>query len=264
MEAEDSHTGLTAEILKRSFLENLVYVRGKHPRSATRHDYYTALAHTVRDRILQRWVSSAQDILPNLSAVVYLSAEYLPGPQLVNNLVNLGILDQARKMIEELGLDFKQLVDQEQEPGLGNGGLGRLAACYLDSMATQGIPVIGHGIRYEFGMFEQQDREGWQVELADPSLQKGNPWELSRPNISYQVQIGGHTEQYKDQEARQRSRWHSDQVVKGVAYDQLLMGYQANSTALLRLWKSEAVADFDFQIYSAGDYYRAVEAKVIS
>ena len=249
MESEDSHTGLTAELLKRSFLENLIYIRGKHPRSATRHDYYKALAHTVRDRILQRWVSSAQDILPELSAVVYLSAEYLPGPQLVNNLVNLGILDQAREMIQELGLDFQQLVDQEQEPGLGNGGLGRLAACYLDSMATQGIPVIGHGIRYEFGMFEQQIRDGWQVEIADPWLQKGNPWELSRPNISYQVQFGG---------------WHADQVVKGVAYDQLLMGYRGNSTALLRLWKSEAVADFDFQIYSQGDYYRAVEAKVIS
>jgi len=264
MESEDSHTGLTAETLKRSFLENLVYIRGKHPRSATRHDYYTALAHTVRDRILQRWVASAQGILPNLSAVVYLSAEYLPGPQLVNNLVNLGILDQARKMIEELGLDFQQLVDQEQEPGLGNGGLGRLAACYLDSMATRGIPVVGHGIRYEFGMFEQQIRDGWQVEVADPWLQKGNPWELSRPNISYKVQFGGHTEQYLDETGRQRTRWIPDQVVKGVAYDQLLMGYQANSTALLRLWKSEAVADFDFQIYSAGDYYRAVEAKVIS
>jgi starch phosphorylase len=264
MEPGDSHTGLTAELLKRSFLENLIYIRGKHPRSATRHDYYKALAHTVRDRILQRWVSSAQDILPELSAVVYLSAEYLPGPQLVNNLVNLGILDQAREMIQGLGLDFQQLVDQEQEPGLGNGGLGRLAACYLDSMATQGIPVIGHGIRYEFGMFEQQIRDGWQVEIADPWLQKGNPWELSRPNISYQVQFGGHTEQYQDETGRQRTRWHADQVVKGVAYDQLLMGYQGNSTALLRLWKSEAVADFDFQIYSQGDYYRAVEAKVIS
>jgi starch phosphorylase len=264
MKSDDSHTGLTAELLKRSFLENLVYIRGKHPRSATRHDYYKALAHTVRDRILRRWVSSAQDILPDLSAVVYLSAEYLPGPQLVNNLVNLGILDQAREMIQDLGLDFQQLVDQEQEPGLGNGGLGRLAACYLDSMATQGIPVVGHGIRYEFGMFEQQIRDGWQVEVADPWLQKGNPWELSRPNISYQVQFGGHTEQYQDGAGRQRTRWNPDQVVKGVAYDQLLMGYQANSTALLRLWKSEAVADFDFQIYSAGDYYRAVEAKVIS
>ncbi len=264
MASEDSHTGLTAELLKRSFLENLIYIRGKHPRSATRHDYYKALAHTVRDRILQRWVSSAQDILPELSAVVYLSAEYLPGPQLVNNLVNLGILDQAREMIQGLGLDFQQLVDQEQEPGLGNGGLGRLAACYLDSMATRGIPVIGHGIRYEFGMFEQQIRDGWQVEIADPWLQKGNPWELSRPNISYQVQFGGHTEQYQDEAGRQRTRWHAEQVVKGVAYDQLLMGYQANSTALLRLWKSEAVADFDFQIYSQGDYYRAVEAKVIS
>ena len=224
-----------------------------------------AAAYTVRDRILARWIKSAQTYKDSQARTVcYLSAEFLLGPHLLNNLVNLGITEVARAAGEDLDLDFDAIMDQEQEPGLGNGGLGRLAACYLDSMATQGIPVIGHGIRYEFGMFEQQIRDGWQVEIADPWLQKGNPWELSRPNISYQVQFGGHTEQYQDETGRQRTRWHADQVVKGVAYDQLLMGYQGNSTALLRLWKSEAVADFDFQIYSQGDYYRAVEAKVIS
>jgi len=264
MASEDSHTGLTAEALKRSFIENLVYIRGKHPRSATRHDYYTALAHTVRDRILQRWVASAQDTFPNLSGVIYLSAEYLPGPQLTNNLLSLGILDVVRAVVEELGLDFQQLVDQEQEPGLGNGGLGRLAACYLDSMATLGIPTLAYGIRYEFGLFEQQIRNGWQVEIADPWLQKGNPWELPRPGISYEVKFGGRTERFLDDSGRQRTRWIPDQLVKGVAYDQPVMGYQGNSVALLRLWKSEAVAAFDFEIFSGGDYYRAVEAKVVS
>jgi starch phosphorylase len=264
MESEDSHTGLTGEALKRSFLENLIYIRGKHPRSATQHDYYMAMAHTVRDRILQRWVASAQGLLSNPSVVIYLSAEYLPGPQLVNNLLNLGILDEVREVVQDLCLDFQQLVDQEQEPGLGNGGLGRLAACYLDSMATLGIPAVGHGIRYEFGMFEQQIRDGWQVEVADPWLQKGNPWELPRPGICYEVKFGGRTEQFLDDSGRQRTRWIPDQLVKGVAYDQPLMGYRGNSVALLRLWKSEAVAAFDFEIFSAGDYYRAVEAKVIS
>jgi len=262
MESGDSRTGLTAEALKRAVLENLVYVRGKHPRTATLHDYYTALAYTVRDRMLERWVAGVQDIFTNLSAVIYLSAEYLPGPQLVNNLFNLGILDEVRNAVLDLGLDFQDLVDQEQEPGLGNGGLGRLAACYLDSMATLGIPALGYGIRYEFGLFEQQIMDGWQQEVADPWLQKGNPWEIPRPGICYDVKFGGRTERYLDDSGRQRTRWIPDQVVKGVAYDQAVMGYQ--SPGLLRLWKSEAVASFDFETFSAGDYYRAVEAKVVS
>jgi starch phosphorylase len=264
MDSLDSHTGLTAEALKRALLENLVYVRGKHPRNATRHDYYTALAHTVRDRMLQRWVASAHGVFSNLSAVIYLSAEYLPGPQLVNNLLNLGIVDQVREAVQDLGLDFQELVDQEQEPGLGNGGLGRLAACYLDSMVTLGIPTLGHGIRYEFGLFEQRIRDGWQQEVADPWLQQGNPWEVPRPGICHEIKFGGRTEHYQDDNGRRRTQWIPDQVVKGVAYDQPVVGYRGSSAGILRLWKSEAVASFDFEIFSSGDYYRAVEAKVIS
>jgi len=261
---DDSRTGRTPEALERAFLDNLMYVRGKHPRSSTLHDYYIALAHTVRDRMLHTWVSSMQELFPTLSAVVYLSAEFLPGPQLVNNLHNIGILDEVRDLIEGLGLDFQKLVEQEQEPGLGNGGLGRLAACYLDSMATRQIPALGYGIRYEFGLFEQLIRDGWQVEAADPWLQKGNPWELPRPGISYEVKFGGTTERYRGGEGRDHTRWLPEHVVKGVAFDQPVMGYGANSIALLRLWKSEAVASFDFETYSAGDYYRAVEAKIVS
>jgi len=264
MASENSHSGLSVSALKRAFLENLVYIRGKHPRSATRYDYYMALAHTVRDRIVERWVSSAQDLLSDPSVVVYLSAEYLPGPQLVNNLLNLGILEQAKQVVSGLGLDFEELVAQEQEPGLGNGGLGRLAACYLDSMATLNIPSVAHGIRYEFGMFEQRIEEGWQVEVADPWLQRGNPWEIARPGVCYEVKFGGSTEHSTDDAGVPRVHWHFDQIMKGVAYDQPMLGYGGRSLTLLRLWKSEAVAALDFDIFSAGDYYRAVEAKVVS
>ncbi len=264
MTTDNIRTGLSGEAFKRAFLENLVYIRGKHPFTATAHDYYMALAYTVRDRMLRRWIGSAQEVYPKLSGVVYLSAEYLPGPQLVSNLLNLGILDQARQTVEELGLDFQQLVDQEQEPGLGNGGLGRLAACYLDSMATLGIPAMAYGIRYEFGLFEQRIRDGWQEEVADPWLYKGNPWELPRPGICYEVKFGGHTETYRDDRGRERTRWIPQQLVNGVAYDQPVLGYQGQSLALLRLWRSEAVTSFDFGTFSAGDYYRAVEAKIVS
>jgi starch phosphorylase len=264
MQSDNTRSGLDVDALKRGFLDNLIYSRGKHPRSATMQDYYTALAYTVRDRIQQRWAARMQDLFPDLTAVVYLSAEYLPGPHLVNNLLNLGILDEARRVVEDLGLDFDQLVAQEQEPGLGNGGLGRLAACYMDSMATLGIPALGYGIRYEFGLFEQTIRDGWQEEVADPWLQQGNPWELPRPGICYQVKFGGHVEHHDDEHGRQHARWVPGQVVKGVAYDQAVVGYGANSMALLRLWKSEAVASFDFGTFSSGDYYRAVEQKIIS
>jgi starch phosphorylase len=264
MHSDNSRTGLDVDALKRGFLDNLIYTRGKHPRSATLQDFYTALAFTVRDRIQQRWAATMHNLFTDLTAVVYLSAEYLPGPHLVNNLLNLGILDEARRMVEGLGLDFDQLVAQEQEPGLGNGGLGRLAACYMDSMATLGIPALGYGIRYEFGLFEQTIRDGWQVEVADPWLQQGNPWEMPRPGICYQVKFGGHVEHHDDEHGRSQARWVPEQVVKGVAYDQAVVGYGAHSMALLRLWKSEAVASFDFGTFSSGDYYRAVEQKIIS
>ena len=155
---------------------------------ATLNDYYMAAAYTVRDRLLDRWLSTAKTYKKQQSRTVcYLSAEYLLGPHLGNNLLNLGITEQAAQAAEELGLDSEEILEQEEEPGLGNGGLGRLAACYLDSLATLQIPAIGYGIRYEYGIFDQEIRDGWQVEITDKWLHLGNPWEIQRPEITFDV-----------------------------------------------------------------------------
>ncbi|MEN9235641.1 MAG: glycogen/starch/alpha-glucan phosphorylase, partial [Gloeomargarita sp. GMQP_bins_25] len=244
---EDDRTGLSVESLKRAFIDNLFYVQGKFPQIATQNDYYMALAYTVRDRMLQRWISTAETYTKQRSRTVcYLSAEFLTGPHLGNNLINLGIYDQVKQAITELGLDFEALLYREEEPGLGNGGLGRLAACFLDSLATLQIPAIGYGIRYEFGIFDQEIRDGWQVEITDKWLRFGNPWEIARPEWAVEVKLGGYTEPYTDEQGRYRVRWHPHQVIKGVPYDTPIPGYLVNTANTLRLWKAEAPESFDF------------------
>ncbi len=245
-------------------MDNLAYLCARFPEVATLNDKYLALAYTVRDRLLHRWTNTAHTYYQQRSrSVCYLSAEFLMGPQLGNNLINLGILDQVRKAMEQLGLDLDELLEQEEEPGLGNGGLGRLAACFLDSLATQQIPGIGYGIRYEFGIFDQALRDGWQVELTDKWLRLGNPWEIARPEIVFDVKLGGHTESYfKD--GQYRVHWIPDRVIRGMAYDTPVLGYGGNTVNLLRLWKAEAAESFDFQAFNTGDYYGAVMEKVTS
>lgn len=265
IQAEENRTGTAIASLKRAFLENLYYVQGKPATLATRNDYYMALAYTVRDRILQCWNSTAVTYTEQKNRTVcYLSAEFLLGPHLGNNLINLGLYDKMKQAIHELGLDFDSLIDQEEEPGLGNGGLGRLAACYLDSLATLEIPAIGYGIRYEFGIFDQDIRDGWQVEITDKWLRNGNPWELARPEWSVDVKFGGHTESYQNTQGVYRVRWVPSWQVIGVPYDTPILGYQVNTANTLRLWKAEAPESFDFQSFNTGDYYGAVNAKVIS
>ena len=162
-----------------------MYLQARFPEIATPFNWYMALAHTVRDRLLERWVNTSKAYTaPDLKIVCYLSAEFLIGPQLANNLVNLGIEQNAREAMRALGQDLDTLLELEEEPGLGNGGLGRLAACYLDSLATLEMPAIGYGIRYEFGMFDQEIRDGWQVETTDKWLQNGTPWEIMRPEVA--------------------------------------------------------------------------------
>ena len=194
----------------------------------------------------------------------YLSAEFLMGPHLGNALINLGIYEQARQAVAQLGLDLNDLLQQEEEPGLGNGGLGRLAACFLDSLASLEIPAIGYGIRYEFGIFDQLIRDGYQVEITDKWLRYGNPWELARPEIAYDIGLGGRTENYRDPAGGFRVRWIPGRLVKGVAYDTPVLGYRVNTVNLLRLWKAEAAESFDFEAFNVGDYFRAVDEKVSS
>ena len=186
------------------------------------------------------------------------------GPQLGNNLINLGIYDQVKQAVSELGFVLEDLLEQEEEPGLGNGGLGRLAACYLDSMATLGIASIGYGIRYEFGIFDQDIRDGWQVERTDKWLRYGNPWDIERPEWSVEVKLGGHTEHYEDNNGTHRIRWVPYEVVKGVPYDTPILGYKTNTANTLRLWSAEAPESFDFEAFNSGDYLGAVYQKMAS
>ena len=219
----------------------------------------------VRDRLLHRWISTAATYTRQGSrTVAYLSAEFLMGPHLGNNLVNMGIFDSTHDAMKELGLDLEEMLAQEEEPGLGNGGLGRLAACYLDSLATLEIPAIGYGIRYEYGIFHQEIRDGQQVELTDKWLRNGNPWEIARPEWTVEVKFGGHTETYVDDHGKQRVRWHPDRIVMGVPYDTPVLGYHCNTANTLRLWRADAPESFDFAAFNEGDYYRAVESKVAS
>ena len=262
---EDDRHALTKESFKRAFLDNLFCVQGKFPALATKNDYYQALAYAVRDRMMRRWISTAAAYTKQGSrTVAYLSAEFLMGPHLGNNLVNLGIYDDVKQAIGELGLDFDELLAEEEEPGLGNGGLGRLAACFIDSLATLEIPSLGYGIRYEFGIFHQEITDGWQVEKTDKWLHFGNPWELARPEWAVNVKLGGYTEQYRDEQHRLRVRWVPHKVVMGVPYDTPILGYRKNTANTLRLWKAEAPESFDFSIFNRGDYYGAVTQKVTS
>jgi len=264
-EYEPTRTGLSPETIARALLDNLYYVQGRIREVATPHDWYTALAYTVRDRLLKRWTETLHTLLKQDTRVVsYLSAEFLMGPHLGNALVNLGIVEETRQAVAQLGLDLNDLLEQEEEPGLGNGGLGRLAACFLDSLATLEVPTIGYGIRYEFGIFDQLIRDGYQVEITDKWLRYGNPWELARPEIAFDIGLEGHTERYRDPTGHLRVRWVPGRLVKGVAYDTPVLGYRVNTTNLLRLWKAEAAESFDFDAFNVGDYFGAVDEKISS
>jgi len=262
---EDERTALDKEAIKNSFLDDLFYMQGKFAALATRNDYYMALAYAVRDRMLQRWISTAATYTREASrTVAYLSAEFLMGPHLGNNLLNLGITDTVRLGLSELGLNLEDLLRQEEEPGLGSGGLGRLAACFIDSLATLEIPSLGYGIRYEFGIFQQQIVDGWQIEKTDKWLRFGNPWELARPEWAVSVKFGGTTEHYLDDRECPRVRWMPHKIVHGVPYDTLILGYRTNTANTLRLWSAEAPESFDFAAFNSGDYYGAVNQKVES
>ncbi|MGO9513213.1 MAG: glycogen/starch/alpha-glucan phosphorylase [Steroidobacteraceae bacterium] len=262
---EDGRTALTKEAIKNAFLDDLFYMQGKFQALATKNDYYMALAYAVRDRMLQRWISTAAAYTMHASrTVAYLSAEFLMGPHLGNNLINLGIFEPVKQCMTELGLSLEELLHQEEEPGLGNGGLGRLAACFIDSLATLEVPSLGYGIRYEFGIFHQEIIDGWQVEKTDKWLRFGNPWELIRPEWAVSVKFGGTTEHYIDEHERLHVRWVPHKIVNGVPYDTLILGYHTNTANTLRLWRAEAPESFDFAIFNSGDYYGAVNQKVIS
>lgn len=262
---EDDRSGIEKETIKRAFLDNLYYLQGRIPELATRNDYYMALAYTIRDRMLHRQLHVIREYIKKRSKMVaYLSAEFLVGPHLGNNLINLGLFEKVNEAIGELGLDLDDILEQEEEPGLGNGGLGRLAACFLDSLATLDIPAIGYGIRYEFGIFDQKIKDGWQIEITDKWLRFGNPWEIAQIELTQAVKYGGYTKSYYDNKGKYRVNWIPEYIVIAVPYDTAILGYATNTSAILRLWKAEAAESFDFQRFNSGDYYGAVNDKVSS
>src|ERR1700757_4914952 len=261
----DVRTGLEADALRQAILDHLCYSVGRPASVLTSAHYYRALALAVRDRVQQRWIASTQTFLDLSRRVVcYLSAEFLMGPQLGNNLLNLQIEDEARAALATLGQDLDTILAAEEEPGLGNGGLGRLAACYLDSLATLERPAIGYGIRYEFGIFDQEIRDGWQVEQTDNWLDHGNPWEIPKPDVNYLVKWGGYAAHYTDDAGHDRVRWVPGRVLKGVAYDTPIQGYGVNTCNVLTLWSARAVKSFALEAFNTGDYYKAVEDEVMS
>ncbi|MFV1983251.1 MAG: glycogen/starch/alpha-glucan phosphorylase [Thiohalomonadales bacterium] len=265
---EDDRTGESVATLTRAIADNMFYVQGKFQATATKNDHYMAVAYTVRDRLLRRWIDSIETFIKSDARLVcYFSAEFLLGPHLHNNLLNLNLLEPMKEAVESYDLKLDDLFEQEEEPGLGNGGLGRLAACYMDSLASLQIPAIGYGVRYEYGIFDQEIQDGWQVEITDKWLRLGNPWELHRPERTYEVKFGGYTEiqgNSSDNSDNLKIRWIPGKVVKGVAYDTPILGYKVNSANLLRLWSAHATESFDFQDFNVGDYMGAVQQKMDS
>ena len=262
---EDDRTGESVPTLIRALEDNMLYVQGKFPAIATKNDAYLTVAYTVRDRLLRRWIDTVESyIKDDVRLVCYLSAEFLMGPHLHNNLINLDLFKAMQEAVASYGYDLAELIEQEEEPGLGNGGLGRLAACYIDSLASLQIPAIGYGIRYEYGIFDQEIQDGWQVEITDKWLHLGNPWELHRPERTYEVKYGGHTESWEDDQGHFRVRWVPNRMVMGVAYDTPILGYKVNTANLLRLWSAHAHESFDFQDFNVGDYMGAVKEKMDS
>jgi len=248
----------TASIL-HSFTNHLLYSLAKDQYTATARDRFMSLALTVRDRLIERWIATQQRYYKkDAKRVYYLSAEFLMGRALGNNLINLGLVETAREAMRMLEIELADVLEEEVDAGLGNGGLGRLAACFLDSMATLDIPGYGYGIRYEFGMFDQEIKDGYQLEKPDEWLRFGNPWEVPRPEYAIPVRFGGQTEEHFDDRGRLKIRWSGGEQVVGMAYDTPIAGYGNNTVNTLRLWRARASAEFDLHVFNDGDYEKAV------
>ncbi len=256
---------LSQEAFAQAFADNLYYTRGQAIYTATHHDLYMALSHTVRDYMMFNWQKNVDAYFrQNPKFVYYLSAEYLIGQQLEKNLLYTGTYGFARETMRQHNIDLADLNRLDIEPGLGNGGLGRLSACFMDSLATLNIPAVGYGIRYEYGIFRQSFRDGWQVESPDEWLHYGNPWEFPQPDDMVEVGFGGYTESYQDSEGNYRVRWIPGQTIMGQPYHTLVPGYRTKTVNMLRLWGARATREFDLQLFDVGDYTRAVEQKTSS
>ncbi len=255
----------TVEAFSQRLVDNLWHIHGQAIQSADMHDVYMTLCYTVRDHLIERWRKTVKaQFAANSKCVCYFSAEYLLGKQLPQNMLYTETTEIARQALVPYGLDINELVALDVEPGLGNGGLGRLAACFLDSLATLDIPAIGYGIRYEFGIFKQTFQDGWQVERPDDWLLYGNPWEFPQPSDMVQIGFGGHVESTAGKDGHIRRNWIPQHSIFGEPCITLVPGFGTTTVNILRLWRARATEEFDFQLFDVGDYARAVEKKVYS
>ena len=260
-----TRVGMDAGTFKRSILDHLLYTCAVEMRDASARDLYQALAHTVRDRLVHRWLATQRTYEErDVKRVYYLSSEFLTGRSLGLCLLNLGLYDVGEALVAERGFDLGAILDAEGDPGLGNGGLGRLAACFMDSLATLAMPAVGYGIRYDFGSFEQRIEDGYQIEMHDNWLQDGNPWELPRMQEAQLVRLGGRTEMRHDSDGRVRIDWVPARTIVGIPYDSFIVGHKTDTVNTLRLWAARATRVFDLKYFNDGDYRRAVEEKVDS
>lgn len=257
--------GMDARGFKRSVLDHLLFTCARDFRDATAQDLYRAMAHAVRDRLVHRWLATQRTYEEkDVKRTYYLSSEFLTGRSLGLCLLNMGLYETAESMAAEHAFDLGHVLDQEGDPGLGNGGLGRLAACFMDSLATLALPAVGYGIRYDFGIFEQRIENGCQIELHDNWLAAGNPWELPQLAHTQIVRLGGRVESRTDGDGRLRVDWIPARTVIGVPYDSFIVGHKTDTVNTLRLWAARATRDFDLKYFNEGDFRRAVEEKIDS
>ncbi|HUU85317.1 MAG TPA: glycogen/starch/alpha-glucan phosphorylase [Phycisphaerae bacterium] len=261
--ARDPRRGTDSDSIKRSFINHIAFTQAKVPGFATPRDRYVALAMTVRDRLIQRWIATRKAYYgdPDLKRVYYLSLEFLIGRTMGNALINMGLYSTFFHALHDAGYELEDLRELEEDAGLGNGGLGRLAACFLDSMATLGLAGYGYGIRYDYGIFHQRIRDGYQVEEPDDWLRLGNPWEIARPEHTFRVQFYGRTERYTDALGRQRVRWVDTRDILAMPFDTPIPGYGNNTVNTLRLFSAKSTREFELDYFNHGDYVRACEDK---
>jgi starch phosphorylase len=261
----DDHASNADLTLKEEIRRHIRFTMGRDPAKPNRHACFMGLAHSVRDRLMDRWIRTQRSQYDTLAKRVYfLSLEFLPGRFLMNYLISLKMVDEVRRTVEEMGFDLEELEEEEWDAGLGNGGLGRLASCYMDSLACLDLPGYGYGIRYDYGIFHQTIENGWQREQCDNWARKGTPWEIRRGEYLIPVRFYGHTETHTDAAGRQCYRWVDGEVVMAMACDILVPGYGDDFVTNMRLWRARSSREFNLDEFNQGDYIGAVEAKVLS
>ena len=257
--------GTDIKSLQKSFVNHLEYSLAKDEYSATKRDFFKSLALSVRDRLIERWIETQQTYYrEGAKRIYYLSMEFLLGRLLGDAISNLGLSRNINEAITDLGYEPEELMNLESDAALGNGGLGRLAACFLDSMATLELPAYGYGIRYDYGIFYQRILNGYQKEYPDNWLRYGNPWEIERPEYIYHIKYYGRVNEYKDKSGRVRFDWADTDNIIAMAYDTPIPGYHNNTVNNLRLWAAKSTREFNLEYFNSGDYDRAVEDKIES